>query len=121
MRSTACGNLFMTATNVVRGEAIAQGAAGRHEPLPENEHALRSMEDEDRLALRKTIRLLETELPNLGASTRRVFLLHHAKRMSFEEIARELGMSTRTVEQEMSQALSHMQTTLGGALRDVLE
>jgi RNA polymerase sigma factor (sigma-70 family) len=104
-----------------QGRSNRVGAAGQHEPLPENEHAVRSTEDEDRLAFREAIRLLETELPNLRASTRRVFLLHHAKRMSFEEIARELGMSTRTVEQEMSQALSHMQATLGGALRDVLE
>ena len=40
-------------------------------------------------------------------STRIVFLLHHVERLTYPEIARRQGVTTRTVEREMARALTH--------------
>jgi RNA polymerase sigma factor (sigma-70 family) len=123
LRSGARSHLVTTAMNVVRDlwRRSRVRAAGQHEPLSENEDALRSIEDEDRLPFPDAIRLMEAELPNLWISTRKVFLLHHAEYLSFEEIAQEMGISTRMVEREMAQAISHLQATLGDPLKNILE
>jgi DNA-directed RNA polymerase specialized sigma24 family protein len=43
----------------------------------------------------------------LRPSTRTVFLLHHVERLTYAQIARKQGVTTRTVEREMARALSH--------------
>jgi RNA polymerase sigma-70 factor (ECF subfamily) len=80
-----------------------------------------STDDADRLlSSRECLRLVENELANLRPSTRKVFLLHHVMHMSFEDISRELGISTRTVEREMARALTHLQAALGDTIKEIL-
>jgi len=56
---------------------------------------------------RKGMHELESALGGLRSSTRTVFLLHHVECLTYPEIARRQGVTTRTVEREMARALSH--------------
>ena len=123
LRDDARGYLFTTAMNVVRDLYRRNRARGgtNQEPLSEDLDPLRSIDDgNDFLFSREGLRLVEAELLNLRPSTRKVFLLYHVKHMSFDEIARHQGTSTRTVEREMARALTHLQATLGETVRDLL-
>lgn len=124
LREDTRGYLFTTAMNVAR-DICRRGRARKEtqqEPLSEYIDSMRSTDDGDRLlSSREGLRLVENELANVRPSTRKVFLLHHVMHMSFDEIARNLGISTRTVEREMARALAHLQTVLGETIKDILD
>jgi RNA polymerase sigma-70 factor (ECF subfamily) len=46
-------------------------------------------------------------IKELPAETQRIFFLYHGSRMTYPDIARELGITTRTVERHMAQAIAH--------------
>lgn len=123
LREDVRGYLFTTAMNVAR-DICRRGRARREtqqDPLSDHMDSIRSTDDAEGLVLsREGLRLVESELANVRPSTRKVFLLHHVMQMSFDEIARHLGISTRTVEREMARALTHLQTALGEKIKDIL-
>ncbi len=53
----------------------------------------------------ETMARLRDAIDGLSAKTRRVFLLYHAEGCSYREIAERLGISPRTVEYHLRQAL----------------
>jgi RNA polymerase sigma factor (sigma-70 family) len=123
LREDTRGYLFTTAINVARdiGRRGRARKETQQEPLSEYEDTIRSTDDGDRLlSSREGLRLVENELANILPSTRKVFLLHHVMHMSFDEISRHLGISTRTVEREMARALAHLQTVLGETVKEIL-
>jgi RNA polymerase sigma-70 factor (ECF subfamily) len=65
------------------------------------------------------MRQLEVALAGLRESTRAVFLLHHVERLTYPEIARRQGVTTRTVEREMARALTHCAGQLQPFLEEV--
>ena len=123
LREDTRGYLFTTAMNVAR-DICRRGRArkeAQQEPLSDHMDSISSTDDADRLlSSRECLRLVEIELANLRPSTRQVFLLHHVRQMSFDEIADHLGISTRTVEREMARALAHLQAALGDKIKEIL-
>jgi RNA polymerase sigma factor (sigma-70 family) len=124
LREDTRGYLFTTAMNVAR-DICRRGRARKEtqqEPLSDYTHSIRSTDDGDRLlSSREGLRLVENELSQIRPSAREVFLLYHVTHMSFDEIARHLGISTRTVEREMARALAHLQTVLGKTVEEILD
>ncbi len=124
LREDTRGYLFTTAMNVAR-DICRRGRARKEtqqEPLSDHMDSIGSTDDVDRLLTsRECLRLVENELANVRPSTRKVFLLHHVMHMSFDEISRHLGISTRTVEREMARALAHLQTALGEMIKEILD
>jgi RNA polymerase sigma-70 factor (ECF subfamily) len=123
LREDIRGYLFTTAMNVAR-DICRRGRARKEalqEPLSDHIDSIRSTDDADGLvSSREGLRLVEDELANVRPSARKVFLLHHVRQMPFDEIARHLGISTRTVEREMARALTHLQTALGEKIKEIL-
>ncbi len=72
------------------------------------------------LSARELVRLIERQLPHMKASTRRVFLLFHVEELRVPEIADRLGVSRRTVEREITRAISQLKDALGGSPEDLL-
>ena len=117
------GYLFATARNVVR-DFLRKSRSRRtnlHVPLSEELEHVRSIENETALMHREGLRLIEAQLATLKSSTREVFLLHYVELMSFDDIAKRLRVSTRTVEREMARALDHCRASLAEATKDILE
>ena len=123
LREDPRGYLFTTARNVIRDfkRKMRVRHADGHVPLSEDLTGLRSQENETTLAHREGLRLVETHLSALRPSTRLVFLLHYVELLPFEDIAKRVGVSTRTVEREMARALEHCRAALAGASKDFLE
>lgn len=124
LRDDTRGYLFTTAMNVAR-DICRRGRArkeAQQEPLSDHIDSIRSTDDADGLlSSRECLRRIESELANVRPSTRKVFLLHHVMHMSFDEISKHLGVSTRTVEREMARALAHLQATLGEMIKEILD
>lgn len=124
LREDIRGYLFTTAMNVAR-DICRRGRSrkeAQQEPLSDHTDSICSTDDTDGLlSSREGLRLVEIELANLRPSTRKVFLLHHVMHMSFDEISRHLGISTRTVEREMARALTHLQAALGKMIKEILD
>ena len=66
------------------------------------------------VAADEVLALLRTAITELPPSTRAVFLRARVQNQGYAEIGRELGMSVRTVERRMAEAM----TILCGRLRD---
>lgn len=115
------GYLFTTALNVVRAKKRHEVSRKRdfHSSLSESDLQLHSNEEEADHYWKEGLRLVEHELGNLRPSTRDVFLMHHVEHLTFPEIARRLGVSTRTVEREMARALDHLNAVLGDIFKDI--
>lgn len=116
------GYLFITARNVVRDfmrKARARRTT-RHIPLSEDMDALRSMESETALMHREGLRLIEAQLATLKPNIRLVFLMHYVELMSFDDIAKRMGVTRRTIERQIAQALDHCRSSLADASKDIL-
>jgi RNA polymerase sigma factor (sigma-70 family) len=122
LREDPRGYLFITARNVIRDFRRKMRARHieQHVPLSEELDAVRSVQNESTLRHREGLRLIEAQLDMLRPSTRMVFLLHYVELLPFDEIAKRLGISTRTVEREMSRALDHCRASLGSTAHDIL-
>lgn len=120
LRGETHGYLFTTALNVARDRHRRNAVrhSDTHEPLGDE-----GIEDDSPDAAMAAhwdqgLRELEAALYGLRPSTRRVFLLHHLEHLGYPEIARRLGVTTRTVEREMARALSHCADRLQPFLAD---
>ena len=122
LRDDPRGYLFITARNVVRDFLRKARArrSGQHVELSEKMDAVRYIENETTLMHREGLRLIEAQLESLEPSTRLVFLLHYVELMPFDAIARQMGVSTRTVEREMARALDHCRGALAAISKDFL-
>jgi RNA polymerase sigma-70 factor (ECF subfamily) len=71
------------------------------------------------VALEQGISIVERTLLGLPARCRQVFLLRVSHELGYEAIAERLGLSKRTVEREMQQALEACEQNLkNGELRE---
>ena len=62
---------------------------------------------EERLAILETVVRLDAMLCGLGSRVRTAFLLSRLDGLSYADIARQQGVSLRTVEGDMAQAIAH--------------
>lgn len=114
VEANARAYVFQIATNLVRDYFRQRKAhrTDRHTSLDEHsfEDLLQepeaSVQQDDMLErFRKTLLALRPEV-------RDVFLLHRFRDMTYPQIARALGMGSRTVERHMSEAIAHLKRSL---------
>ncbi len=67
---------------------------------------------EERQHWRDAMALFVESVGRLPEVTRNVFLLHHVKGMTYPQVAQHLGLSTRTVERHIVQALTTLERKL---------
>ena len=108
--------LFQTATNLARDHHRRQRfrAHDRLDELPEADWPVGSPPADQAVAADQVLALLRTAITELPPSTRAVFLRARVQNQGYAEIGRELGMSIRTVERRMAEAMA----ILSGRLRD---
>ena len=121
LKDEARGYLFTTALNVARDRHRRNRVrcVGAHDSLDEELADEAGTDAEATTHWRQGMRQLEVALAGLRDSTRAVFLLHHVERMTYPEIARRQGVTTRTVEREMARALTHCAGQLQPFLEEV--
>jgi|HubBroStandDraft_1064217.scaffolds.fasta_scaffold00762_13 RNA polymerase sigma factor (sigma-70 family) len=109
LKEEARGYLFATALNIARDRHRRNQVrcAGAHDCLSDEMVDEAGQNAEAATHWRQGLRQLELALAGLRQSTRTVFLLHHVECLTYPEIARRQGITTRTVEREMARALSH--------------
>jgi len=98
--------LAQTAQNILKNR---YRSSSRHQ-----QSAHHSFEDQDiagpdphhALEARDMIRRAEQAIARLGTTTQDVFLMHRFENLSYEEIARIKGMSTKRVEKHIAKALA---------------
>jgi RNA polymerase sigma-70 factor (ECF subfamily) len=105
--------LSTVATNLLRDRArvAARRALALHCSFDENNVASSDphqlLEDRDRLAR------LEAAVARLNSRRRRIFLLHRLERLTYAEIAVEVGMSVKGVKKQMAKALFELRRDIG--------
>ncbi len=106
---------FQIATNLVRDFFRQRKAhrADQHEALEDNALEPELQEPEHSILLDETLARFKRALLALPPPVRDVFLLHRFRDMTYPEIARHQGLSLRTVERHMSEAMT--------SLRDAME
>ena len=107
--------LFQTATNLARDHFRRQRWRA-HEPLesaPEPEAPRSSNSPEDLALWGQAIESLTAALRAMPEGTRAVFIHARLDNRSYAEIASDLGISKRTVERRMSEAMSLLTARLG--------
>lgn len=118
LETNARAYLFKVATNLVRDRFRREKARQRewHEPFEESEHSDDSAAPAARLEWSTALDQLKTSIAELNPRCRRVFILHRFRHKSYAEIALLLGVTTRTVERDMSAAMAHCRKRLEGIL-----
>lgn len=108
--------LFQTATNLARDHHRRRVShhASDHVSLDSEPESSTAIEPADHLAGEQVLSALESTLQRMSDDTRRVFLLHRFRDMSYEEIGAAMGLSTRTVARKMAEAMDR----LADAVRD---
>ena len=110
--------LFQTATNVAREyyRRRARRHADRHVGL--EEAAILSDESipEQDALWKEALGRLRTEVKTLPEELREVLVRHRFGQQTYSQIAATLGVSTRTVERRMSQAIELLAARLRGVL-----
>lgn len=116
--SIARAYLFQTATNLARDHFRRQRWRA-HDPLesvPEPEAPRTSSSPEDLALWGEAMEALTAGLQTMPEATREVFTRARLDNRSYREIAEELGISVRTVERRMSEAISLLAARLGDLL-----
>jgi RNA polymerase sigma factor (sigma-70 family) len=110
--------LFQTATNVAREyyRRRARHHAAQHVGLDEIETLSDQPLPEQQLVWEDALRHLKRELRDMPLEMRAVLLLHRFEQQTYPEIAATLGVSTRTVERRMSQAIEYLTRRMRGVL-----
>jgi RNA polymerase sigma factor (sigma-70 family) len=97
--------LFKVATNLAYDRFRQRRTRGRQDDAEIDALADEAPPADRIVALEQGVSIVERSLLGLPARCRQVFLLRVAHEMSYEAIAERLGLSKRTVEREMQQAL----------------
>ena len=106
--------LFQTATNLAH-DHYRRGRHRSHDrldDLPESQLAVGDPPPEQLAAADETLARLRSAILQLPAPTREVLLRARVQSQTYAQIGRELGMSIRTVERRMAQAMQLLTTTL---------
>lgn len=99
--------LFQTATNLARDHHRRQKfrAHGRLDEVDESQLPLGCSPDQA-VAAEQLLLLLRASIRDLPPDTRAVFFKARMQNMSYAQIGQELGMSIRTVERRMAEAMT---------------
>lgn len=110
--------LFATAANVARDHLRKQRFRS-HEPLEEDADghpATMDSQPDTTLALHQTLDALRAGINTLPTLTRDIFVMSRLREKTHAEIAFTLGVSVRTVERKLSEALARLANHLQGEL-----
>jgi RNA polymerase sigma factor (sigma-70 family) len=107
--------LFQIATNLARDHFRRRTTrhSASHFDVDEIEIADEMAGPEHGLAWEQTLGALKQGIKALPADTRRIFLLSRFRGRTYPQIARHLGVSTRTVERKMREAMQALAERLG--------
>jgi RNA polymerase sigma factor (sigma-70 family) len=115
LESEAAGYLFRAAENQARDcrRRARTRVMDKHEPLEGHEELTEpAPESAEVVHWQRGLEMVMEAIKELPADTQRIFTLYHGSRMSYTEIAKHLGITPRTVERHMAQALAHCKTRL---------
>ena len=110
--------LFATAANVAR-DHLRKRRFRSHEPfdeLSEGHPAAADGQPESALALNETLDALRAGINSLPGLTRDIFIMSRMRDKTHAEIAEALGVSVRTVDRKLSDALARLASRLQGNL-----
>lgn len=115
LEANARAYLFRVATNLVRDKARREKVRARdqHDPaeeieLPSDRPGPSKMAEWD-----QTLGKVKRAVLGLKPQCRQIFVMSRFKGMSYPEIAKVLGTTTRTVERNMSMAIAHVKAEIG--------
>jgi RNA polymerase sigma factor (sigma-70 family) len=114
----ARGYLFRTATNLARDHFRRRRShqTDRHVDIDGVHLPADEANPERAVAWNEAIASIKQCVQNLPVVTRRVFLLSRFRSKTYPEIAVMLGISTRTVERKMSEAMEELASRIGEVL-----
>jgi RNA polymerase sigma-70 factor (ECF subfamily) len=106
--------LFQTATNLARDHFRRRltRSLDSHCNIDDVAVADQARTPEEDLEWNQAIEIVKDGIKHLPPATRKVFLLSRFRNKSYPEIAAMLGMSTRTVERRMSEAMAALSERL---------
>jgi RNA polymerase sigma factor (sigma-70 family) len=118
LETVARSYLFQTATNVAREyyRRRARRHANQHVGLEEAELLAGECVPEQHAVWEETLVRLKAEMKDMPAELRQALILHRFQHQTYAEIANKLGVSTRTIERRMSQALDFLAARMRGVL-----
>ena len=107
--------LFQTAANLLRDRArrAATRAAASHELTEQTKVSYEELSPERVLLGKRRVEELIRALMELPERTRTIFMLHRFEDRKYSEIARQLGISTSSVEKHMMDAIRHLKVRWG--------
>lgn len=106
--------IFQVATNLARDRLRRRHRTARIFAAGPLEDVSTGGPGPERAAMsQRSVEQLTRALRALPERTRHILLLHRFDQMTYEEIARSLAISTRTVERHMSAAVDHLQRIAG--------
>lgn len=116
--SVARAYLFRTATNLARDHFRRRVSrhADAHVDIDDLPVAAEGLTPERTIAWDQTIASIKQGLQRLPIATRRVFVLSRFRGKTYPEIAVILGVSSRTVERKMSEAMAELAARIGETL-----
>jgi RNA polymerase sigma-19 factor, ECF subfamily len=94
-------------------EGAEYRGSGFHEATHHEGGGTANNEGEYNLRYRELQNTVETSLLGLPERCREIFLLSRKEQLSIAEIAEQLGISRRTVENQLTRALQHLRHSLG--------
>jgi RNA polymerase sigma factor (sigma-70 family) len=109
--------LFQTATNLARDlhRRAMTHRSRDHVPLDDSIEA-EGFEPEREVTWNQALATVKESIKELPRRTRQVYLLSRFGNLTYPQIAARLGISTRTVERKMVEAIDHLSARLGDAL-----